>query len=140
MKIPLAISIARPCSHFTFWRLCSVFSCYFLKCLFETRKKWFLFESSYHSSDIQVLEFYNIRAYFTQIKCPGIGHFVKSALFEEKIFFLEMKLIKSNFQLGGIHPPPVCLNCVIAPLSNKVVLVKSHFWRTIWSNSFVLDK
>ena len=30
-----------------------------------------------------------------------------------------MKLIKNNFQLGGIQPLPALLDCLIAPLSNK---------------------
>ena len=35
------------------------------------------------------------RAYFRKIKCPGIVHFVKSALFEKKkIHFLESNLIQ----------------------------------------------
>ena len=34
-----------------------------------------------------------------------------------------MKLIKNNFQFGGIQPPPVLLNCPSALLSNKDVLL-----------------
>ena len=34
-----------------------------------------------------------------------------------------MKLIKNNFQLGGIQPPPVVLDCPSALLSNKVALL-----------------
>ena len=39
------------------------------------------------------------RDYFRKIKHPGIGRFVKSALFE-KSFLILIKGVKSNFQLG----------------------------------------
>ena len=34
-----------------------------------------------------------------------------------------MKLIKNNFQLGGIQPPPALLDCPSALFSNKSALL-----------------
>ena len=53
------------------------------------------------------------RAYFRKIKRLGINFFVST----------QMKLIKSNFWLGGIQPPSALLDCPSALLSNKGALL-----------------
>ena len=60
------------------------------------------------------------RAYFKKKKHLGIRHFIKSALYLKKYFFLIwIKSVKNNFWLGWISPPPARLPCSSAFLSNK---------------------
>ena len=49
------------------------------------------------------------------MKCPGIGWFVKGALFEKKK--------KKNFRLGGIQPPSILQDSLSALLSHKGALL-----------------
>ena len=66
---------------------------------------------------------------------PGIRHFVKSALFEKKFFFLiQIKLTTNTFWLGGIQPLPVLLNWPSAFLSNKGALLLK--WRALFGEKF----
>ena len=68
------------------------------------------------------LKFHVVRAYFRKIKHPGIGCFIKSALFE--IFFLNFnKMCQKHIQIRGIQPLPALLDCPNALLSNKGALL-----------------
>ena len=52
-----------------------------------------------------------LHSVLSEIKCPGMGHFVKSALFEKNCFFsIRIRCIK-NILIRGIKPPLALLNC-----------------------------
>ena len=83
-----------------------------------------------------------VRAYFREIKHPGIRRFIKGA-FLEIFFSIWIKHVKNIFQLGWIQPPPVLLDCPSVFLSEKkchFIEPMAPFSRIIWFNSFILDK